>query len=144
MGMARIQITDEISLFDDELEEKFIRSSGPGGQNVNSVATAVQLRFNVRQSRSLPERVRSKLLNSGDGRITKDGELVLIAERHRTQEANRAEARERLKEIIRKAAHVPKRRIATRPTLGSKKRRLEGKAKRGAIKKNRSGKIDTD
>ncbi len=144
MGMARIQTTDEISLFYAEFEEKFIRSSGPGGQNVNSVATAVQLRFNVRQSRSLPERVRSKLLNSGDGRITKDGELVLIAERHRTQEANRRDALERLKEIIRQAAHVPRRRIATRPTLGSKKRRLEGKAKRGSIKKNRSGKIELD
>ncbi len=142
--MPLIRITDEVSLQDDELEEKFIRSGGPGGQNVNNVATAVQLRFNVRQSQSLPERVRSKILNSGDTRLTKDGELVLIAERHRTQEANRRGALERLKEIIRKAAHVPKRRIATRPTLGSKKRRLEGKAKRGAIKKNRSGKINLD
>ncbi|MCP5080233.1 MAG: aminoacyl-tRNA hydrolase [Alphaproteobacteria bacterium] len=142
--MAHIQITDDISLFDDEFEEKFIRSSGPGGQNVNSVATAVQLRFNVRQSRSLPERVRSKILNSGDTRLTKDGELVLIAERHRTQEANRRDALERLKEIIRQASHVPRRRIATRPTLGSKKRRLDGKAKRGSIKKNRSGKIEMD
>ncbi|NNF79862.1 MAG: aminoacyl-tRNA hydrolase [Rhizobiales bacterium] len=142
--MARIQITDDISLFDDEFEEKFIRSGGPGGQNVNSVATAVQLRFNVRRARSLPERVRSKILNSGDSRLTKDGELVLIAERHRTQEANRRDALERLKEIIRQASHVPRRRIATRPTLGSKKRRLEGKAKRGSIKKNRSGKIEMD
>lgn len=142
--MARIQITDEVSIFDDEFDEKFIRSSGPGGQNVNSVATAVQLRFDVRRSRSLPERVRLKILNSGDTRITKDGELVLIAERHRTQEANRRDALERLKEIIRQASHVPRRRIATRPTLGSKKRRLEGKAKRGSIKKNRSGKIETD
>ena len=142
--MPLIRITDEVSLQDDELEEKFIRSGGPGGQNVNNVATAVQLRFDVRHSKSLPERVRSKILNSGDTRLTKDGELVLIAERHRTQEANRRDALERLKEIIRKAAHVPKRRIATRPTLGSKRRRLEGKTKRGAIKKNRSGKIDTD
>ena len=142
--MARIQITNSISLLDDELEEKFVRSSGPGGQNVNSVATAVQLRFNVRLSASLPERVRARILNSGDSRLTKDGELVLTAERHRTQEANRRDALERLKEIIGRASHAPRYRVATQPTLGSKKRRLEGKAKRGSIKKNRSGKIDMD
>jgi len=142
--MARIQITDRIWLLDDELEEKFIRSSGPGGQNVNKVATAVQLRFDVRQSLSLPERVREKILNSGDSRLTNDGELVLVANRHRTQEANRRDALERLKEIIRGAAYVPRKRIATRPTLGSKKRRLESKTRRGFIKKKRTGKIDMD
>jgi ribosome-associated protein len=142
--MTRIQITNCIWLFDDELEEKFIRSSGPGGQNVNKVATAVQLRFNVRLSRSLPDRVREKILNSGDGRLTNDGEIVLVAGRHRTQDANRRDALERLKEIIRDASHVPRRRVATRPTLGSKKRRLDSKTKRGSIKKNRVGKIDLD
>ena len=142
--MARIQITDSIWLLDDEFEEKFVRSSGPGGQNVNKVATAVQLRFNVRLSKSLPERVRAKILNSGDTRLTKDGDLILIAGRHRTQEANRRDALERLKEIIRQASHVPRNRIATKPTLGSKKRRLEEKAKRGSTKKNRSGKIEMD
>lgn len=142
--MTRIQITNSIWLFDDELEEKFIRSSGPGGQNVNKVATAVQLRFNVRLSRSLPDRVREKILNSGDSRLTNDGEIVLVAGRHRTQDANRRDALERLKEIIRDASHVPRRRVATRPTLGSKKRRLDSKTKRGSIKKNRAGKIDLD
>jgi len=142
--MARIQITNTIWLFDDELQEKFIRSSGPGGQNVNKVSSAVQLRFNVRLSRSLPDRVREKILNSGDSRLTNDGELVLEAGRHRTQEANRRDALERLKEIIRGAAHVPRKRIATRPTLGAKKRRLESKARRGFVKQKRSGKIDLD
>jgi len=142
--MARIQITSEIIIDETELYEKFVRSSGPGGQNVNKVSTAVQLRFDVRNSPNLPERVRQKILSSGDQRLTKDGELVLIAESFRTQEANRKDARDRLKEIIRKAAFVPKKRIATRPTLGAKKRRLESKAKRGNTKKMRSGKIDYD
>lgn len=142
--MARIQITSSIWLLDDELEEKFIRSSGPGGQNVNKVATAVQLRFNVRLSPSLPDRVRENILNSGDSRLTNDGEIVLVAGRHRTQDANRRDALERLKEIIRDASHVPRRRVATRPTLGSKKRRLDSKTKRGSIKKKRAGKIDLD
>ncbi len=142
--MARIQITNTIWLFSDELQEKFVRSSGPGGQNVNKVSSAVQLRFNVRLSRSLPDRVREKILNSGDSRLTNDGELVLEASRYRTQEANRRDALERLKEIIRGAARVARKRIATRPTLGAKKRRLESKAKRSFVKQKRSGKIDLD
>jgi ribosome-associated protein len=142
--MAEIPITRSIALYDDELRESFVRSSGPGGQNVNKVATAVQLRFDVRQSPNLPEQVREKILASGDSRLTKDGVLVILAERHRTQEMNRKDARDRLFDVIRKAAHLPKRRIATKPTLGSKKRRLEGKIKRGAVKKARSGKISLD
>lgn len=142
--MALLSVTNSISLFDDELHESFVRASGPGGQNVNKVSSAVQLRFDVRQSPNLPERVRDKILSSGDNRLTKDGVLVILADRHRTQEMNRKDARDRLFGVIRKAAHVPKRRIATKPTLGSKKRRLESKTKRGAVKKARSGKISLD
>ena len=142
--MARIRVTASIALEENELQESFVRASGPGGQNVNKVSSAVQLRFDVAGSPSLPERVRAKILNSGDSRLTKDGELVILAERHRTQEMNRKDARDRLVQLIAKAAHIPKRRIATKPTLGSKKRRLESKTKRGAVKKQRSGKISVD
>ncbi len=126
------------------MSEKFVRSSGPGGQNVNKVATAVQLRFDIANSENLPQRIKTKLLKSGDSRITKEGELVLIAESYRTQEANRKDAVDRLREILRKAAFVPKKRIPTKPSLGAKKRRLESKAKRGSVKKLRSGKVDLD
>lgn len=126
------------------MSEKFVRSSGPGGQNVNKVATAVQLRFDIANSENLPQRIKTKLVKSGDSRITKEGELVLIAESYRTQEANRKDAVDRLREILRKAAFVPKKRIPTKPSLGAKKRRLESKAKRGSVKKLRSGKVDLD
>lgn len=142
--MNRVQITSSISIGKDELEESFVRASGPGGQNVNKVASAVQLRFNVAASPSLPEGVRQRLLDSGDSRLTRDGVLVITAERHRSQAANREDALERLAEIIRKAAHVPRKRVATRPTLASKNRRLEAKTRRGNIKKTRGGRIDAD
>ncbi len=142
--MAAIRVTDSIVLCDGELIESFVRSSGPGGQNVNKTASAVQLRFDVAQSPSLPKRVREKMLNAKDNRLTKNGVLVIFADRHRTQDLNRKDAHERLFAIIRKAALVPKRRIATKPTFGSKKRRLDHKAKRGAIKKGRRGPIDMD
>lgn len=144
MHMAKIRINADISIDEAELHEKFVRSSGPGGQNVNKVSTAVQLRFNVAVSENIPYRVKMKILQSGDSRLTKEGELVLIAESFRTQEANRKDAIDRLKEIIRKAAFVPKKRIPTRPSLGAKKRRMESKTKRSSVKKNRSGKIDLD
>jgi len=139
-----IKITSTISINETELEEKFVRSSGPGGQNVNKVSTAVQLRFNVANSENLPQRVKSKILQSGDSRLTKDGALVLVAESFRTQEANRKDVLDRLVEIIRKAAFIPKKRIATKPSLGAKRRRMDSKTKRGTIKKIRSGKIDFD
>ncbi len=142
--MTKLKITPVISIDSDELSEKFVRSSGPGGQNVNKVSTAVQLRFDVKNSKNLPYRVKQKILNSGDTRLTKEGELVIIAESKRTQEANRKDALDRLKEIIRKAAFVPKPRIATRPSKGAVKRRLESKSKRAQVKKGRSGKIDFD
>lgn len=142
--MAQFFVTDKISLGLDELEESFIRSSGPGGQNVNKVSSAVQLRFNVRHSSNLPDRVKQKILASGDSRLTKNGILVINAERHRTQELNRQDARERLKEIIRDASHVPKRRIATKPTRNSQKRRVDTKIKRGLLKKGRGKKVDFD
>lgn len=142
--MSVIQITKSVSIDSSELQEKFVRSGGPGGQNVNKVSTAVQLRFDVRHSPNLPERIKQKILMSGDSRLTKDGVLVVIADSKRTQEANRRDAMERLEEIIRSASIVPKTRIATKPTKASIKRRLEDKAKKAQVKKGRSGKIDTD
>jgi ribosome-associated protein len=129
-----IRINDHISIDDGEITETFIRSSGPGGQNVNKLATAVQLRFDVRHSPSLPHEVRARLERLAGRRLTRDGVLVLIAQRHRTQERNRADAIERLVELIAAAAVRPTPRRATRPTLGSKVRRLEGKKRRGGVK----------
>jgi ribosome-associated protein len=129
-----IRITDQIQLDETELEESFVRSSGPGGQNVNKVATAVQLRFDVRRSPSLPNDVAIRLMRLAGSRLTNDGVLVIIAQRHRTQERNRADARERLIELIREAATPPKPRRATKPTKASKQRRLEKKKRRAGIK----------
>ncbi len=142
--MDEIQITRTISISPAEIQEKFVRASGPGGQNVNKVSTAVQLRFDVANSPSLPLRVKQKILQSGDTRLTKEGTLVIIAETKRTQEANRRDALSRLKELIRNAAFVPKPLIPTRPSLSAKKRRLDAKSKRASIKKGRSGRIDFD
>src|SRR5258708_28923410 len=115
-----IRVTDQISIDESEIEETFVRSSGPGGQNVNKLSTAVQLRFDVRHSPSLPNDVAIRLMRLGGKRITKDGVLVLIAQNQRTQERNRAEALERLVTLIREAAVRPGKRIATTPTPASK------------------------
>lgn len=136
-GMPRISITPQIAIEESELDERFVQASGPGGQNVNKVATAVQLRFDVAGSPSLTDYVRARLKTLAGRRMTRDGVLVLDARRHRTQERNREDARERLFELIRAAAERPAFRVATRPTLGSKKRRLESKGKRAQIKKAR-------
>ena len=135
--MARIQITDRIWLLDDELEEKFIRSSGPGGQNVNKVSTAAQMRFDIRNSNSLPPYVKTKAEQLAGKRLTKDGVIVITANRQRTQELNRAEAIGRLIDLLQQASIRQAIRRPTRPTLGSKKRRLEGKSKRAVVKKMR-------
>ena len=139
-----IRITDDISLDDSEIEESFVRSSGPGGQNVNKLSTAVQLRFDVRRSPSLPNDVAVRLMRLGGKRITKDGVLVLIAQNQRTQERNRAEALERLVALIREAAVRPTPRRATRPTKASKEKRLEGKKLRSGIKGMRRAKPALD
>ena len=132
-----LRVTDTISIPESELQEHFVRASGPGGQNVNKLSTAVELRFDLAASTSLPAPVRARLKRLAGRRLTKEGVLVIRAERHRTQELNRADARERLIELVRQATIVPKRRIATRPTKASKERRLDSKVRRGEIKRRR-------
>ena len=135
-----IRVTPSISIAERELEEHFIRASGPGGQNVNKLASAVELRFDVRRSPSLPAQVRARLEGLAGRRLTREGVLVIHAERHRTQERNRQDARARLIELIRRAAVAPRPRQATKPTASSRQRRLDSKKRRASIKGLRQGK----
>ncbi|GGC79672.1 alternative ribosome rescue aminoacyl-tRNA hydrolase ArfB [Chelatococcus reniformis] len=139
-----IPVTSRISLDERELEERFVLAGGPGGQNVNKVSTAVELRFDAAHSPGLPEDVRVRLMRLAGRRLTRDGVIVISAQRFRTQERNREDARERLFELIREAAVRPVTRRPTRPTLASKRRRLEAKAQRGAIKNLRGRTPDAD
>jgi ribosome-associated protein len=139
-----IRITDSIAIDEREIEESFVRSSGPGGQNVNKLSTAVQLRFDIRRSPSLPNDVAIRLMRLAGKRVTKDGVLVIVAQRHRTQERNRADALDRLATLIREAATPPTPRRATKPTKASRERRLEGKGRRSQIKRLRRDRPGVD
>jgi len=138
-----LRITDSITIEDWELTEQFTRSSGPGGQNVNKVSTAVELRFEAERSPNLPDPVKRRLKRLAGRRWTTDGAIVIRAEETRSQARNRDLARERLADLIRAATVAPKRRVATRPTLGSQRRRIKAKVERGEVKALR-GKVETD
>jgi len=135
-----LQITPTLSIPDDELTCTFVRASGPGGQNVNKVATAVQLRFDVRNSPSLTEEVKARLVKLAGNKMTQDGVLVIEAKRYRAQEQNRSDAEQRLTALIQKALFKPKRRRPTRPTMASQRRRVDSKKRRGAVKRIRQSK----
>ena len=137
-----LEITPDLFLDERELTFEFIRASGPGGQNVNKVATAVQLRFDVARSASLPEAVKSRLMKLAGRRMTGDGVLLIEAKRYRSQEQNRFDALERFRELVRKAAEKPKPRRKTKPTKTSKEERLKGKKKRGELKRLRKSGLE--
>ncbi len=139
-----MRINGTLDIDDNELEERFVRSSGPGGQNVNKVSTAVELRFNLAANTSIPAAAKARLVKLAGRRLTDDGVLIIQADRFRTQEMNRSDARKRLTDLIAEALIAPKPRIKTRPSRASKERRIKAKTVRGGVKKMRSSKHDYD
>lgn len=137
-----IEITPSLSIGEDEIHLDFIPSSGPGGQNVNKVATTAQLRFDIRNSPSLPPEVKARLIKLAGNRVTKEGNLIIEAKRYRTQEQNRADAILRLVRLIQKAAVEPRQRTATRPSAAARERRIRAKKRRGEIKRERRSSPD--